>query len=60
MTAQGLGTQAIILATGESKTYIWRWQERFMAEDVDGLLHDKTHPPGSRLSRLLWLTRSWR
>ena len=46
MTAQGLGTQAIILATGESKTYIWRWQERFMAEDVDGLLHDKTRSPG--------------
>src|ERR1700730_1264502 len=23
---------------------VWRWQERFMAEGFDGLLHDKTRP----------------
>jgi hypothetical protein len=23
---------------------VWRWQERFMAEGVPGLLHDKTRP----------------
>jgi hypothetical protein len=33
-------------ATGKSKTCVWRWQERFMAEGVDGLLRDKTRPPG--------------
>ena len=33
-------------ATGKSKTCVWRWQERFMAAGVDGLLRDKTRPPG--------------
>src|SRR3546814_1155624 len=42
LTARGLGTQAIMMATGRSKTCVWRWQERFMAEGVDGLLRDKT------------------
>ena len=45
-TAEGLGTVAIMAETGKSKTCVWRWQERLMAEDVDGLLHDKTRPPG--------------
>src|SRR3546814_15818276 len=36
LTARGLGTQAIMMATGKSKTCVWRWQERFMAEGVDG------------------------
>jgi len=33
-------------ATGKSKTCVWRWQERFMREGADGLLRDKTRPPG--------------
>ena len=33
-------------ATGKSKTCVWRWQSRFMEEGVDGLLRDKTRPPG--------------
>jgi hypothetical protein len=37
----------IMAATGKSKTCVWRWQERFMAEGVDGLLRDKTRPPGT-------------
>jgi transposase len=31
--------------TGRSKLVVWRWQERFMQEGVDGLLRDKTRPP---------------
>jgi transposase len=27
-----------------SKPSVWRWQERFMAEGVDGLVRDKTRP----------------
>jgi hypothetical protein len=27
---------------------VWRWQERFMREGVDGLLRDKTRPPDSK------------
>ena len=46
LTDDGIGTVAIMAATGKSKTCVWRWQERFMAEGVDGLLRDKTRPPG--------------
>jgi len=43
-TADGLGTAAIMRAAGVSKTAVWRWQERFMAQGVHGLLRDKTRP----------------
>jgi transposase len=43
-TAGGLGTNAIMARTGKSKTCVWRWQERFMEEGIDGLLRDKTRP----------------
>ncbi len=46
LTDQGLGTLAIMAATGKSKTCVWRWQERFMTEGIDGLLRDKTRPAG--------------
>jgi len=44
LSAKGLGTNAIIRQTGKSKTCVWRWQERFMEEGVEGLLRDKTRP----------------
>jgi transposase len=43
-TADGLGTMAVMQATGKSKTAVWRWQERFCEAGVDGLLRDKTRP----------------
>src|SRR6187402_3381376 len=43
-TAEGLGTVAIMRRTSKSKTVVWRWQERFCEEGVDGLLRDKTRP----------------
>ena len=46
LTADGVGTHGIMAATGKSKTCVWRWQERFMQAGVDGLLRDKTRPPG--------------
>lgn len=46
LSADGVGTNAVMAATGTSKTTVWRWQARFMAEGVDGLLRDKTRPPG--------------
>ena len=46
LTDDGMGTVAIMAATGKSKTCVWRWQERFMAEGVNGLLRDRTRPPG--------------
>ena len=45
-SADGLGTMAIMRATGKSKPCVWRWQERFAAEGVDGLTRDKTRKPG--------------
>ena len=42
----GLGTSAIMAETGKSKTCVWRWQERFMHDGVEGLLRDKSRPPG--------------
>jgi hypothetical protein len=46
LSADGLGANAIMTATDKSKACVWRWQERFMAEGVDGLLRDKTRSPG--------------
>jgi transposase len=44
LSADGVGTNEIRRRTGMSKTCLWRWQERFMMEGVDGLLRDKTRP----------------
>src|ERR1700674_310714 len=30
-----------------SRPAVWRWQRRYAEEGVDGLLHDKTRPPGT-------------
>jgi transposase len=50
LSAEGVGTNGIMRETGKSKTCVWRWQERFAAEGVDGLLRDKTRP--SRVRKL--------
>jgi hypothetical protein len=42
LSADGIGTNEIMRQTGKSKTCVWRWQERFMQEGYDGILHDKT------------------
>jgi hypothetical protein len=34
LTADGLGTNAIMREAGGAKTAVWRWQERFMTEGV--------------------------
>jgi len=47
LSGDGLGTSAIMREAGKSKTCVWRWQERFMEEGVDGLLREKTRPPGT-------------
>ena len=44
LTADGEGTTAITRAVGKGKTVVWRWQERFMHEGVEGLTRDKTRP----------------
>jgi len=44
LTAEGVGSAEIMRQAGVAKTAVWRWQERFMHEGVDGLLRDKTRP----------------
>jgi transposase len=64
LTANGLGTVEIMRRTGKSKTCVWRWQERFMAAGVDGLLRDKTRPsrvpslPAEVVEGVIALTRN--
>jgi hypothetical protein len=36
LSAAGVGSNAVMAATGKSKTTVWRWQARFMAEGVEG------------------------
>ena len=64
LSADGRGTAAIMAATAKSKTCVWRWQERFMREGVDGLLREKTRPPGiarttgGKVAELIRLTQA--
>jgi transposase len=46
LSADGVGTLAIMRQVGCAKATVWRWQERFMEEGVDGLLRDRSRPPG--------------
>ncbi len=46
LSEEGVGTHGIMTATGKSKTCVWRWQQRYGEEGVDGLLRDRTRPPG--------------
>ena len=48
LSADGVGTMEIMRRTGQSKPTVWRWQARFAAEGVAGLLRDKTRPPGRK------------
>jgi hypothetical protein len=48
LSAIGTGTMGIVRGVGQSKPTVWRWQERFAAEGIEGLLRDKTRPPGRK------------
>lgn len=57
LSADGVGTSEIMRRTDTSKTCVWRWQERFMQEGVEGLLRDKTRP--SRIPALTAEVVAW-
>ncbi len=50
--------------TGASRPAVWRWQARYAEQGVDGLLRDKTRPPGkaplttAKVAKVLALTCS--
>ena len=62
LTVDGEGTTAVMRAVGKGKTVVWRWQERFMHEGVEGLTRDKTRPsripplPPETVDRVVALT----
>jgi len=62
LTADGVGTTAIARTVGKGKTVVWRWQERFMHQGVEGLTRDKTRPsripplPAETVDRVVALT----
>ena len=54
----------IMRRTGISKPTVWRWQARYLEAGVDGLLRDKSRPPGtpplSAAIKTLVLTKTMR
>jgi transposase len=46
MSRPGVAVLEIAQQTGMSRPAVWRWQQRFAEEGVDGLLRDKTRKPG--------------
>ena len=61
-TADGCGTNEIMRRADTSKPTVWRWQERYFDEGVDGLRRDKTRPsrvpPLPRETRLKVITKT--
>lgn len=45
-SAERVSVAEIARRAGVSSPAVWRWQLRLFEEDVDGLLRDKTRPPG--------------
>jgi transposase len=46
LSAERLPVLEIANRIGISRPMVWRWQRRFAEEGIEGLLRDKTRPPG--------------
>jgi len=46
LSADRLPVLEVAHRTAMSRPAVWRWQRRFAEQGVDGLLRDKTRPPG--------------
>jgi transposase len=46
LSADHLPVLEIAKRVGISRPMVWRWQQRYAEEGLDGLLRDKTRPPG--------------
>ncbi len=46
LSAHRLPVLQVARRAGVSRPAVWRWQHRYAAEGVEGLLRDKTRPPG--------------
>lgn len=64
LSAQRLPVLEVAHRAGVSRPAVWRWQQRYGEEGLDGLLRDKTRPPGkpplppATIARVLSLTCS--
>ena len=48
LSADCLPVLAVARQTDASRPAVWRWQQRFAEQGVDGLLRDKTRKPGKK------------
>src|SRR5579864_2231999 len=48
LSADRLSVLDVARQTGISRPAVWRWQQRFAEEGVEGLLRDKTRKPGKK------------
>ncbi len=46
LSAERLCVLDVAQQAGVSRPAVWRWQQRYAEEGVEGLLRDKTRPPG--------------
>ena len=64
LSADRLSVAEVARRVGVSRPAVWRWQQRYAEQGVDGLLRDKTRPPGraplpaATVARVLALTCS--
>jgi transposase len=62
LSAERLPVLEVARRAGVSRPAVWRWQQRYGEEGVEGLLRDKTRPPGRKplppavIARVLSLT----
>ncbi len=47
LSAERLSVQDVARRAGVSRRAVWRWQRRYAKAGVEGLLRDKTRPPGT-------------
>src|SRR5271163_4334642 len=47
-SADRLPVQEVARRASVSRPAVWRWQARYAEQGVEGLLRDKTRPPGKR------------
>jgi hypothetical protein len=47
LSAKRLTIQDVASQAGVSRHTVWRWRRRFAEEGVEGLLRNKTRPPGT-------------
>lgn len=48
LSAERLPVLQVAIRAGVSRPAVWRWQRRYAEAGVEGLLRDKTRPPGKK------------